>query len=180
MRRQERDTWEQVRSHDELCVATLTDMGIPTQTGRGYINRWVRDAKITLVRKERNGTLVYTPVAPGSVRKGGAALVRSAENSMWTAMRGLRTFSARDVAAHASSSQLTVSEKAAQIYCSHLLAAGYLKALQTAVPGHRKATYRMIRNTGPIGPRLRRVTALADPNIETLTIHEEAKIWQQF
>ena len=57
-----------------------------------------------------------------------------------------------------------VSLKDAHIYCQLLLKAEYLRVQQKAVPGRREASYRLIRNTGPLPPMERRVRAVIDQN----------------
>jgi hypothetical protein len=86
------------------------------------------------------------------------------EGNMWTALRQMRTFGPRDVAAYAATERTAVSAEDARRYCQALLKVGYLKVVRKAVPGHREPVYRLIRNTGPQPPRLRRVAGVWDPN----------------
>lgn len=74
------------------------------------------------------------------------------------------TFSAADLAAHSTTADITVTENHAKVYCSRLLAAGYLRVVQKAAPPTRAAIYRLIRNTGPKPPQLQRVQQVFDPN----------------
>jgi hypothetical protein len=83
---------------------------------------------------------------------------------MWTALRQMRTFGPRDVAAYAATERTAVSPEDARRYCQALLRVGYLKVVRKAVPGQREPVYRLIRNTGPQPPRLRRVAGVWDPN----------------
>lgn len=89
---------------------------------------------------------------------------RSALMNLWSAMRGLKTFSTVDLAAHSTTETVAVSVEGARSYATALLAAGYLKVERKAVPGKCDATYRLIRNTGPVPPMLRRVEAVVDLN----------------
>lgn len=88
----------------------------------------------------------------------------SVEGNLWTALRQMRTFSPRDAAAYAGTETTAVSTEAASRYCQALLKVGYLKVVRKAVPGVREPVYRLIRNTGPQPPRLRRVAGVWDPN----------------
>ncbi|WP_417262601.1 hypothetical protein [Celeribacter sp.] len=86
--------------------------------------------------------------------------------NMWTAMRGLGTFKALDIAAHATTPKTEVSETDAQAYCQALVQSDHLKVLQKALPGRRPAIYKLVKNTGPRPPREMRVRAVYDDNVE--------------
>lgn len=85
---------------------------------------------------------------------------KSPEHDMWTAMRLLTSFAPVDIAAHAS-----IDPAVARDYCRALSRIGYLRTTRTAIPGVRDAAYRLIRNTGPRGPRIRRVRGVWDENL---------------
>lgn len=82
---------------------------------------------------------------------------------LWQGMRGLKQFSAVDLAAHCRQ-DLKVEVSEAQEYCQALLRSGYLRVVRTAIPDTRPAIYALIRNTGPRPPRERRVRAVWDEN----------------
>lgn len=90
--------------------------------------------------------------------------VETPPGNMWTAMRGLRSFSPRDIAAHATSELTVVTLEMAQSYCQMLVRASYLRVMDKAIPGRRDAVYRLIRNTGPRPPVERRVRVVIDEN----------------
>ncbi len=180
MRQKEKDTWTRVSELGEFCAATLTEFGVPLETARGYIARWERDRMIALLRQGGDGTLIYAPLQRVASPDGAKPFAITPENNMWTAMRGLREFTAADLAAYASNGGIDVSEATAKTYLTHLLDAGYLKVLRRAIPGRRPAQYRLLRNTGPFGPCVKRVKVLADPNTEAVSVYEEASIWQRF
>jgi hypothetical protein len=110
-------------------------------------------------------------VRPGSDRPAPAPRGRSAEENLWTAMRGLRSFTPTDLAAHASTDLVCVVTADAQTYCRVLLAGGYLRVERKASPArHQEAIYRLIRNTGPRPPRAARVSAVVDDNTNSVTL----------
>jgi hypothetical protein len=110
-------------------------------------------------------------VRPGSDRPAPAPRGRSAEENLWTAMRGLRSFTPTDLAAHASTDLVCVVTADAQAYCRVLLAGGYLRVERKASPArHQEAIYRLIRNTGPRPPRAARVSAVVDDNTNSVTL----------
>lgn len=89
---------------------------------------------------------------------------QSLYGNLWTAMRGLRHFTALDLAAHASTEEVRIAEAQAAGYCRALLRAEYLRLVNTEVRGRRRASYRLLRNSGPLPPREIQVTGLYDPN----------------
>lgn len=100
------------------------------------------------------------------VRRDGAAVTQGAGTmNLWRSMRMLRSFSAMDLAVHSTTDTVTVTENTAQSYCTMLLATGYLRVVTKANPAlGQKATYRLIRNDGPMPPMIQRVKQVFDPN----------------
>lgn len=99
-----------------------------------------------------------------------AVKARSPQMNMWTAMRQLKSFSPRELAAHGSTEEAPVTLEVAQDYCRALLGAGYLVVARKAVPGKQLAIYRLVKNTGPRPPREKRVRAVIDDNTEAVTL----------
>lgn len=89
-------------------------------------------------------------------------------DNMWRTMRMMQQFTPRDVACHATTDSVSVSEKTAKGYCGKLLSCGYLRVVSKAVPGVRQATYRLIRNSGPKAPQIQRIKVVFDPNTNTV------------
>lgn len=82
---------------------------------------------------------------------------------LWTSARGLKVFSATDLAAHCTP-EVGATKPEVSAYCQMLLRGGYLKVVQLASPPSREARYRLIRDTGPKAPREKRVMAVWDEN----------------
>lgn len=110
------------------------------------------------------------PPAPEAPARPG----ESPERNKWQAIRQMRTFTPTDIAACAATARTAVSPEEARRYAQALLRVGYLKAVRTAIPGRREAVYRLIRNTGPEAPRLRRVAGVFDPNTGRFLTGQEA------
>lgn len=90
---------------------------------------------------------------------------RSAQDNLWQAARGLKSFQPSDLAIHATTEDIAVGTEEASAYCRFLLAGGYLRTVRKAEPlRKREATYQLIRDTGPRPPVERRVRAIHDPN----------------
>ena len=85
----------------------------------------------------------------------------TAEGNMWRAMRGLRTFTARDLAAHATTPDIHVPVGAAETYVEALCAAGYVKVDFDGGP-FRASAYRLVRLTTGRAPRVIALRAVVD------------------
>lgn len=83
--------------------------------------------------------------------------------NMWRAIRGLRTFTAVDIAAHATLPGAVVEVSEAASYCRALLSAGIIRVASKG-GRQRHTNYRLIRDLGPAAPERCRVSAIWDPN----------------
>lgn len=88
----------------------------------------------------------------------------SGTENMWRTMRMMPQFSPRDIAAHASTDAIQVTELTASSYCGMLHRTGFLRVIRASIPKRRQAVYRLIRNTGPKPPQIQRVKQVFDPN----------------
>jgi hypothetical protein len=164
--------WADVRERGEFTYRDVCSAaGVSYTAAFRLVAEWERVGAVELVRNEgRIRVFAVRDAAAFDALQGAAEEPRapsrgqSPERNMWTAIRTLANFSARDVAIHGSTETVRLSESEAQAYCRALLRFGYLRVVRKAVPGRSPATYRLIRNTGPQAPRLRRVTGLQDPN----------------
>lgn len=135
--------------------------GAISQTSPG---RWTldRDTGVEAPRFTRTGK----PVTHGLARQ-----------QMWTSMRILKFFDARDIALASSSEAVPVRFTHARAYIGHLHAAGYLALTQPA--GHSRAgglaKYALIplRVAGPRAPIIQGRKSVFDPNLgKVVTNHE--------
>jgi len=95
----------------------------------------------------------------------------SLRGNMWLAMRVLGSFTPRDIAATAVTENTNVSMDDAAAYCRFLAKGSepHLRVLKKSKPGVSEPQYRLIRNTGPLPPRERRIRATYDPNLDAFT-----------
>lgn len=153
---------------ERLGTFTYAEVGAQAHISKDVavplVRQWVADKRCELVEEGGKGKgaahvfrVLVRRVRPG---RPGSAL-----QNLWNAMRGLRSFTPTDLAAHACTDLLEVSKDTARAYCQTLLRAGYLKVERTAIPGRREAIYRLIRNSGPRPPQERRVRAVFDENV---------------
>lgn len=92
-------------------------------------------------------------------------VARSGQEAMWSAMRALKVFDARELALAASTEARPVTLVTAKSYLNRLNAAGYLAVVRPATP-QRIAAYRLkpAMNTGPEAPKVLRTHLIYDPN----------------
>jgi hypothetical protein len=152
-----------------LGLFTKASLAEASDAGYRRVVSWIKaaeaDGRLRRVSVGPRARIGYALVeAPGELKTVAPSRVETPAGNMWTAMRGLVSFTAVDIAAHASTERVRVDAAAAAAYCRALLRAGYLRAVHKAVPGQRPAVYRLVRNTGPRPPRERRVTGVWDEN----------------
>ncbi len=152
-------------SQPSFTVADVAlKMGVSEDLARNIVRVW-RDADLLEVITEGHRIRTVFKMKP-SAKLALAAKARSPEQNMWTAMRQLKSFSPRDLAAQAATEETEVTLEVAQDYCRALLGAGYLAVARKAVPGKTAAIYRLVKNTGPRAPKEKRVRAVVDANTE--------------
>lgn len=149
------------------------DTSMAVETVAGYVKEWEQEGLVERL-DERQGNHLQFRLTELARKKGvpakiSAAAAETLHGNMWRAIRGLPSFTALDIAAHATTPTLAVDERHAQEYCRMLAGAGYLRVMQKAAPGRKKAIYKLIRDTGPRPPRERRVRAVYDDNLAEFT-----------
>jgi len=130
------------------------------------VRSWAKSGVLEVVAPEVNKRKLWR-VAPGAARPE-KPRGRSAEENLWTAMRGLGAFTPSVLAANATVDPMVVTTEEAQAYCRSLLAAGYLRVMRKASPPLVEAVYRLINNTGPKPPMERRLRAIVDDNTDAV------------
>ena len=122
-------------------------------------------------RQDTTGDMIFAivkdlgPEAPAVRRDGSLAQRPGVGNEqMWRAMKMLSTFTARELAIAASTDDVTVKERTAGAYITHLHRVGYL-SLAAAATHKGQAQYRLIKRTGPLAPMIQRTSFVWDPNL---------------
>jgi hypothetical protein len=142
--------------------------GLPEDTALKLLRAWVATGHVEQTReRRREGGFAYRwrpvrrlPEAP----EGGRA--ETAQDRLWRTMKMLKTFSAEDLAIHASVPGRPVSLQTARDYCNRLARTGrYLRFVERGVQGGAASLYRFVGSTGPRAPRIGRDRSVFDPNI---------------
>lgn len=113
--------------------------------------------------------------APRINRDGEEVVMGRGNEQMWGTLR--RMFKANhctpaELAAHASSSQHSISVATAEQYLRTLLKAGYVRCLAGRGRG-ALFYYALIRDTGPKPPMIQRTKRLYDPNLNKVVWEQE-------
>lgn len=118
--------------------------------------------------------------APRVTREGKTVVQGMGTEAMWRSMRIIGEFNANELAAHASSSGVDVSERTAKSYVGALKHAAYLVVVAEAVArggrlGADQARYRLLpgKYTGPRPPMIQRTKSVYDPNLGKVVWQEE-------
>jgi len=167
--------WAEIRriktfTIDDLLHVTRMDRSsirhyLTGLTNAGYLSK--EDSEPDNTKKT---AMVYTlqrnpGVIPPRVRKDGSPVTQgTGRYLMWSTMRIIRTFTAKELAIQASIEEHVVAIGEANKYCQLLAQAGYLKVVAGGKSG-TLATYRLIKRTGPRPPQIQRVKRVYDPNI---------------
>ena len=155
---------------DEFTIDGLATWAeLPRNTAQTFVRDWLEAGHIVMTRKVGR---VRHYIA--TTKRHALALPKDCtakpEENMWRAMRRYRQFSPMDIAAVSNAGGVEVSLEKARAYCRALLAAGYLRVIDRAVPGRKEAHYQLINDTGPEAPHQRRVRGLMDPNDGTFKV----------
>lgn len=151
--------WNRIHKLDEIDRETVIAHGASEKNAGSFIYRWEQVGLLEFVRKDGKNS-IYRPVTkPQSLPH-----EATAKGNMWRAMRLLKTFTAKDIAAHSNAGGQSISIAAAGSYCGVLLAAGLLRKLKAGDTKNKATTYRLIRDLGPLAPETARVYCLQDPN----------------
>lgn len=173
-----RRTAETRAAIEQSCWATALRLGefgyaeisaekqIGMDTATEIVRGWQKAGRCELIQDKHGMRKLFRVVDAKQLQ---TARRGSVPQNIWTAMRGLKSFSPTDLAAHATTDAVEVTPEVARSYCQALLTAKYLKVERKAAPGRREAIYRLVRDTGPRPPRQRRVRAVWDDNLGEFT-----------
>jgi hypothetical protein len=88
------------------------------------------------------------------------------QDRMWRAMKMMKTFTVQDLALHAAVPGAEIPVGTARAYLLHLQRAGYVAAQRSAM--NAPAAYRFLKSTGPKAPRVLKLPAVWDPNLQKI------------
>ncbi|MBF0165656.1 MAG: hypothetical protein HQM01_14330 [Magnetococcales bacterium] len=106
----------------------------------------------------------FGPIAP-RLRRDGTPVgeMGRGQDNMWRTIKMLKSFSPLEVAIHASTDDVQVSEGAAKSYLARLAWAGYIKRERGDTGRYR---FLPSWDTGPLAPQIMRTKFVFDPNLK--------------
>lgn len=155
--------WATARRLGRFSYAQLSaESGVGMRTVQRLVRDW-QTRKLVDADGRITNHLAFriADIAPATLP---GAAVGTPRQNMWRAMQMLGAFSPADLAAHATTDTVAVSADDASAWCQTLARAGYLKVERKAKPPLKQAVYRLIANTGPRPPEVRRVAVVIDGN----------------
>lgn len=162
--------WARATALDTFTHAELArQIGAEATTIGTFVRDWESQGWVERVDDKVAHARFRVIAGPTPEPSGGG----SREANMWRAMRGLNAFSPIDIAAHADTGTVSVSVDDARAYIGVLFRHDYLRCVRKADPSKaREASYKLVRNTGPKAPVLKRIRAVLDPNTGAYVIRE--------
>lgn len=164
--------WESIRSRRVFTVREVWgDMthNLHICTVKTYIDALVAGGYLTDCGDASYQLAVDVGLeAPRINKRGEPVTMGLAQEQMWGTLHRLGELSVRELAHHASTERVPVSEVAARDYLRNLYKAGYLREIK---PGKgagctgKQTKYRLICRTGPRPPMVQRCNAIYDPNL---------------
>ena len=144
---------------------------IPMKVAYGIIADWIDQGVIETCGKNLKARKLYRvkqEAAPKLFEVSDGQTGDPLQN-MWSAMRLVERFTHLDIQMYSNNSRAAVTVEDARGYCQRLATAGYLRVARKAGKMNPYALYQLIRNTGPLPPKLARKTVLHDPNNDEVT-----------
>lgn len=177
----QKEIWTKAKGLSEFSVADLAAFGISEETSRRYVRRWLGKGKIRIHRIGPSRTHFYAAIREVRLDGTGMPIIPTPEGNMWRSMRLLGQFSPTDLAAHSSFGGVQINQKTADAYCIDLVDAGFVTCVKKARRGVNEAHYKLVRNTGPEAPTVRRVKGVYDPNTEAFQANFTGGLpWERF
>lgn len=163
----EGQAWKYMQRRHVITVAELQSyLSTGDEATRALIHRFEAEGRIRVLNGGNASSPKRWVVADAHLPPADRAT--DLLTQFWRTARKLKSFTAIDLIAHCTPEVKATREEAAG-YAGALLRAGYLRVLQTAIPGEREARYQLVSNTGPQPPREQRVRGVWDDNLARYT-----------
>lgn len=172
---------EAAKSNARMTLTVLCSRtGVDRKTAGDYLVGLVAAGYVDRIEDEFLGCSTFLLVQDGGyhaprLRKDGTPVTQGVGvTNMWRSMRILKTFTAPELAQISTTKTVSVSEATVVSYIGMLFSTGYLAVVEKARPSiGRKASYRLVRNSGPKPPMIQRVKRVYDPN--TGLVHQKVE-----
>ncbi|NIZ13932.1 hypothetical protein [Phaeobacter sp. HF9A] len=161
----EASVWRAAKGLTRIHWSDLLAFGVVRSTAKTFVARWEKAGLLTLIETDDSRKVyVHADMAGEAMAAVEPSYDDSAEGNMWRSMRGLREFSATDIAAHSNAGGVEVTVAKARAYCRLLVQSQHLTVRQSAIRGKREPRFKLVNNTGPVAPKPRSVKGVFDAN----------------
>ncbi len=161
----EASVWRSAKALKQIHWSDLLAFGVVRSSAKTFVNRWAEAGLLTRIETDDHRKVyVHADASDADKPVAKPSYDASAEGNMWRSMRGLREFTATDIAAHSNAGGVAVTVAKARMYCRLLVQSQHLTVRQTAIRGKREARFRLVNNTGPVAPKPRTVKGVFDAN----------------
>ncbi len=154
----------------------------PKPTIKEFFTRIIKAGFINVVRSEHDGPIIkrnYYRIAKRSrfapkVRKDGTICPPTKRDVLWRTMRMNKRFTPKELVIWASLPETEIKLNDAKDYIKNLYKAGYLKTVGKTA-GNVSPTYLLVKDTGPLPPKIQRVKQVYDQNLKQVVCRSEVK-----
>lgn len=171
----EKAAWDAVESRETFTTKQLR-LAYPMSlaVAQEIVRRWQKLGSVSFLHRGPGGQNYYS-VNQDAPRPIADLTGRSPVENMWATMKRLKSYSAIDVAAHATTPDIQVTKEQAQEYIRALLSIGYVRVLSPATKT-AEALYVTTRKKLPKAPLLRRIRVIEDPNSGAIHLIERGQV----
>lgn len=162
----EKEIWSYLNEHQQV---THEDLRTNTSASNWQRQNYLAKLKRLGILKEcgrRGTTRIFTVMDDKSAAEFDARRRKTIWGAMWTAMRISSVFTQADLSAAIASAYPDATPEKVHKYCAMLLRADYLAVIVKAKSGVSPARYKLVNDTGPLPPVIRKLECLVDPNEE--------------
>ncbi|MAK90432.1 MAG: hypothetical protein CMI13_04240 [Oleibacter sp.] len=157
-----------------IHIGKTSTWGINDWTVKAYVRALHKAGFIKITGEGKHRANIYELVkdcgaeAPRLRKDGTRATAGTKYENLWRSMRMLKTFDILELVLTASANGVTVSELTAKDYVKDLRTAGYIKTLPKSGQTSERIKYRLVKNTGPKPPAVRKVNQVYDRNLKEI------------
>lgn len=160
--------------HARFKQADLDRLGIAPARVSKFMSR-LRSTETLRIVDRKNRQATYTVFDTDAAVAFDESKRSTATGAMWSAMRVLKEFTPEDILAIVSPKFGDATVEAVKKYALNLVKSEYLTVVEKAKAGGRSARYRLINDTGPLAPQIKRLQCVVDGNTDRAVYVEGAR-----
>lgn len=157
-----------------LDVAKRSSWSVNDWTVKSYIQRLEKAGYLKVIRTDETGKYIYQletdcgAEAPRLRKDGTRCSQGRKQENLWRSMRMLKDFTHKELAITASADGVSISEQTVKDFIKDLRTAGYIRTTSAGCKATGLASYRLVQDTGPKPPAIRRINQVYDRNLKKI------------